>query len=327
MMYFGVLRRAVGAIARPFGWLCILGAILALGVRERSSSSQLVIVLACGVPYLTIVAVLGAGVLAALRKWIDAVVGAVLAVVLIAFQAPEYLNSPPASVSRITELSGNMRLGAADAAEIVALARKNHVTVVALQELTPDAVTRLKQAGLDSSYPYSVIAAGDGASGVGLWSRLPISDPHSYPDFVFHEVSARITLDASRSEGTVTFFSTHIGAPWPQSPLTWAYEVPQLARLLSSQTGPIADAGDFNATLDNAQFRKLLTVCGCADAAQQSGSAPDMSYPADVALLPPVIAIDHVVTRKVVAHSVHTVRLFGSDHRGLITRIGLPPAS
>lgn len=78
-------------------------------------------------------------------------------------------------------------------------------------------------------------------------------------------------------------------------------------------------AGDFNATTDHVQFRDLLEH-GYGDPAAQAGAGYPARYPTD-RWFGPLIAIDHVLTRRAVATSVSTVALPGSDHRGLLVQV------
>jgi endonuclease/exonuclease/phosphatase (EEP) superfamily protein YafD len=48
------------------------------------------------------------------------------------------------------------------------------------------------------------------------------------------------------------------------------------------------------------------------------------THPADVRLLPPVFAVDHILTRDCTATSVRTLPLRGSDHSALLADITLP---
>jgi endonuclease/exonuclease/phosphatase (EEP) superfamily protein YafD len=71
------------------------------------------------------------------------------------------------------------------------------------------------------------------------------------------------------------------------------------------------------------QFRRILAG-GFADAADQAGAGYTRSYPAD-RWYPPLIAIDHVLTRNgPVATAVDTVTVEGSDHRSLVARVAVP---
>jgi endonuclease/exonuclease/phosphatase (EEP) superfamily protein YafD len=85
---------------------------------------------------------------------------------------------------------------------------------------------------------------------------------------------------------------------------------------------PVLVGGDFNATWDNEQFRDLLTD-GFHDAAAQAGAGIVRTYPSN-AWHPPVIGIDHVLTRHAVATSLHTVRLERSDHLAVVARVSVP---
>ena len=81
-------------------------------------------------------------------------------------------------------------------------------------------------------------------------------------------------------------------------------------------------AGDFNATADHAQFRRLLRL-GHVDAAGRAGNglAPTWGPAGKLALL----TLDHVLVDPrcaVLAASVH--HLPGSDHRAVYTEIRLP---
>ncbi len=104
-------------------------------------------------------------------------------------------------------------------------------------------------------------------------------------------------------------------------------EIQRLAATLSdireqADGRPVIVPGDFNATYDMAPFRKLLTN-GYADAAEQSGAGITRTFPADSSW-PPRFGIDRVLTYNATATDVHTVRVPGSDHLGLITTVQPP---
>ena len=82
-------------------------------------------------------------------------------------------------------------------------------------------------------------------------------------------------------------------------------------------------AGDFNSTPDMREFRSLLRD-GFQDASQQAGAGFNRTYPANGRVLPPIIAIDHVLTFQCSATSAETTALPGSDHRGLMSRLEIP---
>jgi endonuclease/exonuclease/phosphatase family metal-dependent hydrolase len=81
--------------------------------------------------------------------------------------------------------------------------------------------------------------------------------------------------------------------------------------------------GDFNATLDNRELRRLLGR-GYVDAADATGQGLRPTFPSGRAI--PPIAIDHVLfsrSLRVHALSVHDIR--HSDHRALVAELVLAP--
>ena len=84
-------------------------------------------------------------------------------------------------------------------------------------------------------------------------------------------------------------------------------------------------AGDFNATLDHREFRKLLDR-GYLDAADAVGEGLTPTWPTSSRkrrALP--LTIDHVlVDRRVRVERVTVVRIPGSDHRAVIAVLRLP---
>ena len=77
-------------------------------------------------------------------------------------------------------------------------------------------------------------------------------------------------------------------------------------------------------TPDMRQFRDLPTS-GYRDAVEQTGSGFAPTYRSDT-WFPPVITIDHVLTRNAVASSIMTIDVPGSDHRSLLANIAVPVA-
>ena len=85
-------------------------------------------------------------------------------------------------------------------------------------------------------------------------------------------------------------------------------------------------AGDFNATLDHRELRRLIGR-GYHDAAEQAGSGLRMTWPTTKSPLPALVSIDHVLAdRRVKVASARTVAVPGSDHRGVLVDLILPDA-
>jgi endonuclease/exonuclease/phosphatase (EEP) superfamily protein YafD len=112
----------------------------------------------------------------------------------------------------------------------------------------------------------------------------------------------------------------HLSAPYAQPVVLWRNEIADLHNVLAglSSRAAVLVAGDFNATVDHAQFRDLLSD-GYRDAAEQAGAGYLPTYPTD-RWWGPIIGIDHVLTRGAVADSAATYSLPRSDHRALLVR-------
>jgi endonuclease/exonuclease/phosphatase family metal-dependent hydrolase len=84
-------------------------------------------------------------------------------------------------------------------------------------------------------------------------------------------------------------------------------------------------AGDFNATLDQAEFRDVVDR-GYADAAAVTGKGLEPTFPTmGHRLLPPTVAIDHVLADRRLGISEYGVDdLPGSDHRAVHAQLVLP---
>jgi endonuclease/exonuclease/phosphatase family metal-dependent hydrolase len=191
-----------------------------------------------------------------------------------------------------------------------------------LEELTPDEAERLQAAGLDKLLPYAQLAPRWNAAGSGLVSKYPLSDRAVRDDFPFEFVSARVAVPGLAQRPTVV--ALHMYGPYPgQQTPQWRRDIAHVQPVLQGlpSDAPVVVGGDFNATTSMVQFRRLLTG-GYADAADQAGAGLTPTYPAN--RLVPLIAIDHVLTRAAVARSVDSVRLPGSDHRGLLVTVRLP---
>jgi endonuclease/exonuclease/phosphatase family metal-dependent hydrolase len=216
-------------------------------------------------------------------------------------------------------LTVNLYFGRADAEVIVARVRQVGADVLFLQELTADAVTRLKQAGLEDLMPHAQVELRGGARGSGIYSRFPLSE--GPPVASVHAAQPTALLELPSGEG-VELVCVHPCAPAPARRGGIARWREELAVLPPPGELPRVLAGDFNATLDHAAFRDVLRL-GYADAALQAGNAlvPTWGPPGKGA----VFALDHVLVDRscaVLACSVHVVP--GSDHRAVYAEIQLP---
>jgi endonuclease/exonuclease/phosphatase (EEP) superfamily protein YafD len=231
---------------------------------------------------------------------------------------------PEANGPVLRVLTANLLVGRASEDAVVGLARRTGVDVLFLQELTENAVSRLKQAGLNDLLPHEISDARDNSpSGSGIYARFPLSDGLPLTPVSMAPLTARLELPGGPR---VDLVCIHPRPPTPvlsRRNIAWWRQ--ELALLPPPGDPPRVLAGDFNATLDHAQFRRLVGL-GHVDAAAQVGNGLVPTW--GRAGRPALLTIDHVLVDPrcaVLATSVHA--LPGSDHRGVYAAFRLPRAA
>lgn len=272
-------------------------------------------------PYVALVSVPVLGVALGCRNWPAAIVAAPAALCLTGAVLPRALGAaepePPAA-RRLDVLSANVHQGTADAAALVDLVRRRRPDLLSVQELTPSFARRLRRAGIDRLLPHTLLEASTGASGSGLYSRLPLRPlPQGVP-YPFRMPRAELRLPGGRA---VRVVDVHPYTPMRGQLDRWRAG---LESLPSTGAGvPWALVGDFNATLDHAELRAVIDR-GYRDAADTVGDGLEMTWPADWGL-PALIEIDHVLADRRLAIAGYAVEdLPGTDHRPIFARLGVP---
>lgn len=218
-------------------------------------------------------------------------------------------------------LTANLLAGRASAEAVTGLVRRKHTDVLFVQELTSEAAARLDRAGLGDLLPHRVTQPVTHGTAGRIYARYPLhGGPPAAP-----APAARCTTRLDLPSGQlVQLTCIHAAPPKPPwSPGATARWRSQLAALPAPGDSPCILAGDFNATLDHAQFRQLLRR-GYADAASQAGNGLSPTWGPRPGRRPALLAIDHVLTGQgwaVLATSAHP--LAGSDHRALYAELRL----
>jgi endonuclease/exonuclease/phosphatase family metal-dependent hydrolase len=225
---------------------------------------------------------------------------------------------PGACGPMLRVLTANLYFGRADADVIVDRVRQARADVLFLQELTADAVTRLKQAGLEELMPHTLLELRGGSRGSGIYSKFPLSEGPAVATVHMAQPTALVKLPGGDA---VELVCVHPVPPrlGNGGATRWRAE---LGVLPPPGELPRVLAGDFNATLDHAVFRDVLRL-GYADAGLQAGNAltPTWGPPGKGA----VLTLDHVLVDRscaVLAYSVHV--LPGSDHQIVYAQVQLP---
>jgi endonuclease/exonuclease/phosphatase (EEP) superfamily protein YafD len=252
------------------------------------------------------------------------VVLALLGVVVHAVWASgPYVGPSPAvaaerSSSTLRVLTANLQLGEADTARVVELAVAQHVDVLALQEVTPAALARLRAAGLTRAFPHVAGRAADGPAGTMVFATRRLGAVERVPTgFGTWQVTVR------GRGGPVHVLAVHARPPIGDAS-DWRADQQAVRAAARALDGPTVLAGDFNATMDHAPMRELVGR-GYADAATQARSQWQPTWPAAGEVsrfglgVPSLLPIDHVLSRqRMVALSTRTFTVAGTDHRALL---------
>jgi endonuclease/exonuclease/phosphatase (EEP) superfamily protein YafD len=276
-------------------------------------------------PYVALAAFFVAGLVVALRNWAAAAVTSVALALLLAAVLPRAVGGSermPAGAAELRVLSVNVHHGTADPAAVVGLAARLDADLLCVQELTPSFAVELKRSGLPGLLPRRVLSVRRGASGGGLYSRLPIG-PIVAPRTIgsaFRMPRAVVTLDNGAVARVV---DVHPYPPKRHLVGLWRAQFATLPGAEPDVPAPWVLAGDFNGTLDFPELRDLLDT-GYRDAAEVTGDGLEPTWPAG-RVLPPPVTIDHVIADQriaVLGFAVEDVR--GTDHHAVFARLAVP---
>ncbi len=276
---------------------------------------------------------------AAVAAWLSAllladerasVVTATAAAALTAVVGPRVVarSQPTATGPELRVLTSNLLAGRAAAGEVVDLVRNTAADVLVVQELSGQAAANFNSAGLDRLLPYAITDLDwPEPRGNGIYARHPLGAcPQVMPTSSIQPV---VTLKLPDAQ--VHLACVHLSTPkhpWSAAGVArWRADLAALSMLpIPTRPAdlPLIVAGDFNSTVDHAEFRRVLGY-GLVDAAVQAGNGLVPTWG-----LPPggrfaLLAIDHVLADDrcaVLGTSVHPVR--GTDHRALFAKIKLP---
>ncbi|HEX6870053.1 MAG TPA: endonuclease/exonuclease/phosphatase family protein [Micromonosporaceae bacterium] len=277
-------------------------------------------------PYAALAAPLVLLVAVATRRWWAVAAAAVACALLAATVLPRAVGAPTElDGPRVRVLSVNLRVGGADPAEVAALVRDREVDLLTLQEFTPAAQQALAAAGLDGLLPYRAVSPRDGYGGSAIYARFPLAEVavRVNPDGEFTQVSAVVHLPEA---APVRVESVH-PVPPVNPAATNAWVAGLRGQPAATMDGPLRIlSGDFNATVDHAELRRLIRT-GYRDAADQVGAGlvPTWPYHGRRALVTPKVTIDHIlVDQRIGVVDFTAVTVTNTDHRAVLATLVLP---
>ncbi len=241
-----------------------------------------------------------------------------------------YLGSVSASAAdghRVRVMTVNLRVGRADVPQVVELAIHRRVDMLVLEEVTPDARVRLREAGVGRVFGHHAGHAAAGAAGTMVFSRTRLSHVRRLPTlFGSYALDVRLPGVPKAPGGRVHLLAVH-----PRPPVGdvagWRADQMAVRQGARGLTRPTVVAGDLNATMDHASMRELEGR-GYHDAATQARSRWQPTWPSAGVVtrmgftVPPLLAIDHVLVNdglRAVRTDSYVVGY--TDHRALVATL------
>lgn len=238
--------------------------------------------------------------------------------------------SAPDRAPDVRVASYNTYVHSPSAASVVALADQVSPDVLLLQEVFPDRQVAIARA-LGDRYPHRTSVQSEGVGGVMVLSRHPITETRpvamSEPGTRDTEV---VVVDVGGQPLQVV--PVHLTSPCPTcgASMTERLEVEgrrrpaelvSVLRALDPRV-PTVIGGDFNSTERSEPYR-LLTNVGFEDPHRGAGRGPGFTWPNDQ--LPfPVLRIDWILTRGLVAVDAWVADGGASDHRPVVADLAFP---
>ncbi|MEU6243793.1 endonuclease/exonuclease/phosphatase family protein [Streptomyces sp. NPDC047024] len=256
----------------------------------------------------------------ALRSRPVIVLAALLAAAHVALLVPRFVldrQQIPSGAAELRVATLNTHVGKADAAAVVRLVRSERIDVLAVEELPSTGVAALAKAGLGKVLPYRELHPENDSS---LYSRLPLT--HGGPlkaDTAWPQTTARVTVGGR----TVRLVAVHTYYPLGDA-TRWGRDMTALTEVARADGPDTVFLGDFNASLDHARMRTLLTSGGLTDSHAELGSGWARTWPVGKSPIPPLVQLDHVLHGSgLAALSVTERTVPGTDHRAVVARLAL----
>ncbi len=227
---------------------------------------------------------------------------------------------PSAAGPGLRVLTANLLAGRAGAEVVAELVCRKHADVLFVQELTDGAEARLARAGLGDLLPHRVTQQMPHGTRGSIYARYPLRGGSLAAPAA--RCTARLDFPSGQFVQLACIHAAPPKPPWsPGATARWRSE---LSTLPAPGDNPRILAGDFNSTLDHAQFRRLLRR-GYVDAASAVGNGLSFTWGPQPGRRPTLLAIDHVlIDRRCAVVTTSAYRLTGSDHRALYAELRLP---
>ncbi|NIK57449.1 endonuclease/exonuclease/phosphatase family protein [Kribbella shirazensis] len=259
------------------------------------------------------------------RGWrIAAALIGVLGLIGVALTVPRELSAArpaPDGARELTIMVANVLGGGARAADVAEVIRERKPDLVSLPEAQVDVREEIRAQLQDQQYkgfttqPSRAVPS---ATSVLVSAALGDVAFASEPGTTFGTV-----VVTGGNLGPIRLIAYHGYPPLPDAVTTWKKDL-QKVRQWCAQNPPMVVAGDFNATVDHADFRHALGGY-CRSVGPAVGGGLQGTWPADQ---PAVLRtqIDHVVvSRQLQPRRFTTYPIRGTDHRAVVATVAVLP--
>nr|WP_294693334.1 endonuclease/exonuclease/phosphatase family protein [uncultured Friedmanniella sp.] len=235
----------------------------------------------------------------------------------LAWQLPFYVaNGRQVTEPAFTLLTLNTLQGRADPDQLRAAAER--ADVVVLVETLPAVVAELDRRGWRDRFPHDAGRLSTTVTNTIVFSRYPLRDSQRFGTSQFHQWATTVVVPGI---GDIRLLAVHPCNPYCGQN-RWASDHAELRRVVQQHRSlPLVVAGDLNAVPDHGPMQDLRRL-GLRSAADLVGAGWAPTYPAN-RLVPPLLTIDHVLLDdRLAAGSLERVRVTGTDHLGVLVRLG-----
>jgi endonuclease/exonuclease/phosphatase (EEP) superfamily protein YafD len=186
--------------------------------------------------------------------------------------------------------------------------------VIVFSEYTAEHQRALLDSPLADQYPYRVDRPGRRASGIAVWSSVPVAGGERSDTYT---PSLDVVVDSP--DGDIRIVAMHMPTPI-NSFENWRRDLQTAEQIGRNANGPTMVVGDLNSSFWHPDFRALLDA-GFVDAHNANGRGFSASWPTDK-LVPAFVRLDHALTiGGLVSTEVDDFEIPGSDHTGFVVSV------